>query len=59
MIEIFFKELFGKQLAMLDQEVREEWQKVDVRDTNGLGGRLPFLKYVDREEMEGGGGESA
>lgn len=42
-------------VAMLDQEVREEWQKVDVRDTSGLGGGCPFLKCVDREEMEGGG----
>lgn len=32
---------------MLDQEVREEWQKVDIRDTNGLGVNCPFLKYVD------------
>lgn len=32
---------------MLDQEVREEWQKVDIRDTNGLGGSCPFLKCVD------------
>lgn len=34
-------------VAMLDQEVREEWQKVDIRDTNGLGGSCPFLKCVD------------
>lgn len=49
----FFKEIVWKQLAMLDQEVREEWQKVDVRDTNGLG-RLPLSEVCGQREAEGG-----
>lgn len=63
----FFLKNCLEAVAMLDQEVREEWQKVDIRDINGLGVSCPFLKCVDsrrngrwwREESASDGGGPA